>query len=114
MLHQLTRKLRHNNWPETLAEVQICKYNRYAEEEGPGEPFYYAVGFTYTVNGHTYEGGLESPVEVQIGDKFPIRYNPSNPARNSAEPYGDWEKYYDIIFVIVIAGGILWYYLTHK
>jgi hypothetical protein len=43
-----------------------------------------------------------------------IRYNPAHPERNGAEPYGDWEKYYDLVFVVIVVGFILWSYLTHK
>lgn len=112
MLHQLIRKLRHSTWPETTAEVQICHYH--PSPERLGDPPYYGVNFTYTVDGKQYNGGLESEAAVQPGDKFSIRYNPTHPERNSSEPYGDWEKYYDAVFVLVLAGFILWFYLTHK
>lgn len=115
MLAQLLRKFRHSNWPETIAEVQICKFDRYAQEENVGaEPPYYAVEVSYEVGGQTYDAGFMSPVEVQQGDTFPIRYNPAHPERNSAEPYGDWEKYYDVVLVLVVVGFILGFYLTHR
>ena len=114
MLAQLLRKLRHSNWPETTAEVEICKYYSMENAENLGDAPFYAVETRYKVNGQTYESGFMSPVEVKKGDTFPIRYNPAHPERNSAEPYGDWEKYYDIVFVLIVVGGILAYYLTHK
>lgn len=55
-----------------------------------------------------------SPVEVKQGDTFPIRYNPAHPERNSAEPYGDWEKYYDLVLVLIVGGFILWYFLAQR
>lgn len=114
MLAQLLRKINHSNWPETTAEVEICHYYGMENPKNLGDAPFYAVECIYTVNGQRYESGFMSDAEVKKGDKFPIRYNPNNPARNSAEPYGDWEKYYDIVFVIVVVGLILWAYFTHK
>ena len=62
------------------------------------------------MNGQTYDGGLESPVEVRKSDKFPIRYNPANPARNSAEPYGDWEKHYDWGLAVMLLAVVIFFY----
>lgn len=114
MLAQVLRKLRHSNWPETTAEVQICKYYGMANAENLGDAPFYAVECTYSVNGQNYESGFMSDVEVKKGDKFPIRYNPAHPERNSAEPYGDWEKYYDAAFVVIVVGFVLGYYFIHK
>jgi len=114
VLAQLLRKLRHNNWPETTAEVEICKYYGMDNPENLGDAPFYAVELRYRVNGQVYESSIMSPVKVNMGDKLPIHYNPAHPERNSAEPYGDWEKYYDLVFVIVVVAGILAYYLTHR
>ena len=114
MLAQLLRKFRHGNWPETTAEVKICKYIGMANAENLGDAPFYAVELIYNVNGQSYESGFMSPVEVKEGDTFPIRYNPANPKRNSAEPYGDWEKYYDLVLVLLVVGFILWYFLAQR
>lgn len=114
MLHQLLRKLRRSNWPETTAEVELCDYFGMDNPKNLGDAPFYAVELRYRVNGQTYQSTFMSPVEARKGDQFPIRYNPANPARNSAEPYGDWEKYYDIVFVVVVIGIIAWFYLVHK
>jgi hypothetical protein len=120
VLAQFIRKLRRSNWPEISAEVQTCNYTRLTSQLLPNGalparflgvgPACYLITFAYKVDGRTYGGGFQCAVEVQTGDKFPIRYNPNHPERNSSEPYGDWEKYYDWVFAALIIGLMIFSY----
>ena len=115
MFDKLKKKIHRRNWPEVSAEVMSCDYQN-AEKafaEAPFEPPFYTVAFDYVVNGQTYTGGLLSEVEVQKGDKFPIRYDPKNPGHNSSDPLPNWMMIYDASFFGAISAGILWYWLHH-
>jgi hypothetical protein len=102
----------HHDWPEVEAEVQDCRFIRAVRHSGAsiGQPAYYAVGFTYQVKGITYKGVLNSPVEVQPHDKFPLRYNPEHPEQNNslASKYeSGWLKYYPYIFAALLIGFVV-------
>ena len=107
----LFRKLRHRNWPEVTAEVDFCRLLRGDAGVVPGgmHAGFYTVGFHYVVNGTSYDGGVASPVEMKKLDTFPIRYNPSNPSRNSTDPHPSWLICYDVALVSVIVGAILYF-----
>jgi len=50
-------------WLETEAEVTSCgSVNACYGMRGQARPGFYAVGFTYKVNGISYEGATNSPV----------------------------------------------------
>jgi hypothetical protein len=102
----------HRDWREVEAEVSDCKFVRAVHGSGStvGEPAYYAVNFTYQVNGTTYHGDLSSPVEVRRGDKFSVLYNPERPAENNSltsECERRWFKDYIYVVGAVILGLIV-------
>jgi len=114
MFDALKKNIHHRNWPEVTAEVMSCKYHDpllLAAPAGPAEEPYYTVAFDYVVNGQTYTGGLLSEVGVQKGDKFPIRYDPRNPAHNSADPVPNWMRIYDACFYGAVAAALLWFWI---
>ena len=115
MFDALRRKLHHRNWPEVLAEVERCGFHSdYAGRAlDPGEVPWYSVDFTYKVNGMSYDGGLISEVEVKPHDRFPIRYDPKNPAHNSTDPLPHWTEWYALVSYGTIGGFLLWYALRH-
>lgn len=111
MFDALKKKIHHRNWPQVDAEVMSCKYHNpelLYIPEGPAEAPYYTVAFDYVVNGQTYTGGLLSEVEVQKGDKFPIRYDPKDPGHNSADPLPKWTRIYDACFYGAASAFLLW------
>ena len=62
-----------------------CRHNSGGDGiEGPLFLNDYIVEFSYQEEGITYTGVLDSPVEVQPGDEFNIRYNPLNPEENNS------------------------------
>jgi hypothetical protein len=110
----LRRDLPHH-WAEGEATVTDCTFAHARDLlDGGGvddELAHYAVGFTYQVNGKTYTGVLSSPVEVEAGDTFAIRYNPRKPEQNNSlasELNRPWFKEYTYIFVAVIIGLLLY------
>jgi hypothetical protein len=79
--------LLHRGWTTVKAEVSdysIIKrgyYSRYSS--GGGGLGGYAVGFTYRVEGKSYEGCHISPDKVESGERFDIRYNTQHPEQNN-------------------------------
>lgn len=113
MFDALKKKIHHRNWPQVMAEVMSCQYHNpealfLAAGAGPAEDPYFTVAFEYVVNGQTYTGGLLSEVAVKKGDKFPIRYDPKNPAHNSSDPLPNWMRIYDACFVGGVSAALLW------
>jgi hypothetical protein len=91
-LAELTSHLTHHGWQTTDAEVLECRRVRmprsYANPvlaSGP-QPILrgYVVTFSYAVDGRTYNGVLNSPVEVEPHDTFDLRYNPAQPDENNS------------------------------
>jgi hypothetical protein len=112
MSADLIEQALHHDWPEVEAEVRDCRFVRAIRGSGAsvGQSAYYAVGFTYQVNGITYQGVLSSPVEVQTHDKFSIRYNPEHPEENNSlasKCESGWLKYYTYIFAALLIGFIV-------
>lgn len=73
---------------------------------------YYAVSFTYKVDGIAYRDATASMVEVQPNDKFAIRYNPDNPAENNSlasECDRPWFNAYLYLFAAVMIGLLLFH-----
>jgi hypothetical protein len=110
----------HHGWLETKAEVTSCVYIRASSYRGDGIPAYYAVGFTYRVNGKKYADATASSVEVQLQDKLSIRYNPDHPDQNnSLASVCDRPWFKDYIYVVgtLVLGltvyGIVSKYLLH-
>lgn len=98
----------HHGWPEVEAEVTSCRIVRRSGTYrlDVSVPFY-AVCFSYTVDGITYEGVTNSPVEVEPRDKFAIRYNPANPEENNSlesELDRPWFKEYTYLFAALLIG----------
>lgn len=87
-LHELASRLTHLHWPSTEAEVTDCRAarNRVSLHSKIEPPLLlgYIVGFSYSVNGKSYAGTLDSPVEVEAGDRFKLRYNPDHPNENNS------------------------------
>ncbi len=103
----------HHDWLEVEAEVCDCRFIRATRGSRAtvGEAAHYAVGFKYEVNGTTYQGVLSSPVEVQVNDKFSLRYNPEHPEENNSlasECDRSWLKYYIYIFAALVIGSIVY------
>lgn len=77
----------HRGWVTVKAQVSsrsLIKrgyYSRYSS--GGGGLGGYAVGFTYRVEGKSYEGSFLSPDKVEPCDLFDIRYNPRHPEQNN-------------------------------
>jgi hypothetical protein len=98
----------HRGWVQGEAEVLACSTSvsrRYV----PTRPFGaigvlpYVVTFQYVVNGNRYEGVLNSPDEVEKGDTFAIRYDPSHPENNNTfDSETNWTYTYTKIFSIVM------------
>jgi hypothetical protein len=110
----LRRDLPHH-WAETEATVTDCTFASARDLiDGGGvddELAHYAVGFTYQVGGKTYTGALSSPVEVERGDTFALRYNPTRPEQNNSlasELDRPWFKDYTYVFAAVIIGLLLY------
>jgi hypothetical protein len=88
-LEQAASPITHIGWHTAPAKVTACrpvrKYQYYTTHY-PSFPILtgYIVEFSYVVNGRTFTGVLDSPVEVQPGDTFDIRYNPANPQENNS------------------------------
>jgi hypothetical protein len=121
---QALRKDLPHHWLETEAEVADCTYapiRAFVDGAGVDEQLaHYTVGFTYKVNGTTYNGVLSSPVEVEPHDTFALRYNPDRPEENNSlesELDRPWFKEYTWLFVAFLAGlfllGLLQKYPLH-
>jgi hypothetical protein len=113
-LEEVLHKNHPHHWLETQAEVTDCTFVRQSYQiDGAGmdtDLAHYAVGFTYVVNGTTYEGDLSSPVEVQPHDTFAIRYNPDHPEENNSpdsEFDRPWFKDYTYLVAAVLLGLFL-------
>jgi hypothetical protein len=113
--HHLLRFDPPHHWAETEAEVTDCTFARFkAYIDGAGiddDLAHYAVGFSYRVDGIQYKGVLSSPVEVQPGDTFSIRYNPAHPEQNNSiasELDRPWFKEYTFLFGAAIVGIMLY------
>ena len=85
---QALRKDLPHHWAQTEAEVTDCTFVRQKYEfDAAGmdtDLAHYVVAFTYKVGGTTYSGVLSSPVEVERGDTFSLRYNPADPKENNS------------------------------
>jgi hypothetical protein len=71
---------------------------------------HYVVTFTYRVNGTTYSGELSSPVQVEPGDTFLLRYNPADPKENNSlesELDRPWFKEYTWLVGALIVAAML-------
>jgi hypothetical protein len=82
-------------------------------QNGVLDPAHYDVTFTYTGDGKSYDGGLESPVEVHKHDTLHTRYNPKHPERNNTDPYPHWTAYDDLAFVPIDLGLFLYLSFQH-
>jgi hypothetical protein len=86
------REITHLGWRTTSATVVACRPARVSRYYSPSMRVPYdppiltgfIVEFSYDVNGRTYTGILDSPVEVQPDDKFDLRYNPAHPEENNS------------------------------
>jgi hypothetical protein len=77
---------------------------------------HYTVGFSYKVNGTTYDGVLSSPVQVEPHDTFLLRYNPDDPKENNSlasELDRPWYNAYLYLFAALML-GLLLYHLFGK
>lgn len=99
----------HRGWLDVEAEVLECTTPPrgctpyLAETEGAYGPLPYIVTFRYTVDGKSYEGILNSPDEVERGEKFTIRYDPSHPEKNNTfDSETNWTYTYTKIFSVVM------------
>ena len=113
-LEQALRKDLPHHWLETEAEVTDCTFARQSYEiDGAGmdtDLTHYVVTFTYKVNGTTYSGVLSSPVQVEPGDTFLLRYNPADPKENNSlesELDRPWFKEYTWLVGALIVGAML-------
>jgi len=109
-------------WRDVEAEVTSCGLVRpSAGWRWDSRPGFYAVAFSYEVDGTSYDGATNSPVEMQRGDRFAIRYNPEHPEENNSlesECERPWFRdYLDVSYAIFL--GLLLYalvsrYLLHR
>ena len=113
-LEQALRKDLPHHWLETEAEVTDCTFARFkAYIDGAGvddDLAHYSVGFTYKVDGTTYSGVLSSPVQVESGDTFLLRYNPADPKENNSlesELDRPWFKEYTWLVGALIVAAML-------
>jgi hypothetical protein len=117
---QALRKDLPHHWAEVEAEVTDCTFVKtrwYADGAGVDEQIpHYAVGFTYEVNGATYNGVLSSPVQVEPHDKFLLRYNPDKPQENNSvesELDRPWYNIY-LYFVGALVLGAMLFGFFHR
>jgi len=112
-----------HRWSEVEAEVTSCGLVRPSAggRGGGGRLGFYAVVFTYTVNGISYEGATNSPVEMRRHEKFAIRYNPEHPEENNSlesECERPWFRDYlyatYAIFLGLLLYGLVSRYLLHR
>jgi hypothetical protein len=105
---QALRKDLPHHWREAEAEITSCGRMHYSQSI---QPPYCAASFTYMVDGVEYTDATNSPVEVQRGGKFMVRYNPEHPEENNSlvsECERPWFKVYlDLSYAVVI--GLLLY-----
>ena len=125
-LHELAGRLTHLHWPSTQAEVTDCKRMRvpqrfYGDSYPLPEPPLirgYAVGFRYSVDGKSYTGILDSPVEVEAGDRFQLRYNPNHPNENNSlcsenSPSMMYAKLANVVLAILAVAFLLAFLKDH-
>jgi hypothetical protein len=87
-LPDAAQRFTQSGWLETEAEVLSCKDGRRqlfnnlidGQESLDG----WLVAFRYLVDGRSYDGVHVSSSEWQVGEKFPIRYNPAHPDQNDS------------------------------
>jgi hypothetical protein len=93
-------------WVDVEAEVSYCTLirNYIATPRDAWKPLGgYVVGFTYEVDGNSYEGILDSPDKVKVGEKFTIRCDPRHPEKNNTfDPETHWTYTYTKIFTIAM------------
>lgn len=96
----------HRGWVDVEAEVSCCRLirNYIATPRDAWKPLGgYVVGFTYEVNGKGYEGILDSPDRLKVGDKFTIRCDPRHPEKNNTfDSETHWTYTYTKIFRIAM------------
>jgi hypothetical protein len=114
ILQSLVGELFHRDWVETQAEVHDCTAVRSHFTTSPDTSVArglapYVVGFTYVVEGKSYEGILNSPDEVQEGDRFAIRYDPRHPEKNNTfDSETNWTVTYTKIIGVLMALALLY------
>ncbi len=124
-IEQALRKDLPHHWLETEAEVTGCTFARQSYEiDGAGmdtDLAHYVVSFTYNVDGASYNGVLSSPVQVEPGDQFALRYNPTDPKENNSlesELDRPWYKEYALLFGAIVVGlmlyGLVRQYILHR
>jgi hypothetical protein len=111
----------HHGWPETKAEVTSCKFVRAMSIRSSVSPAYFAVGFSYKVDGISYQGVTTSSVAVECHDKFALRYNPEHPDQNNSigsvcdRPwFKDYLYIVGALFATVILYDLVTRYLPHR
>jgi hypothetical protein len=117
ILRNFVREMFHRNWMETQAEVRDCTAVHSHFTTSPDTSVArglaaYVVGFTYVVDGKSYEGILNSPDEVREGDTFVIRCDPRQPEKNNTfDSETNWTVTYTKIFSILLALIMLYGFL---
>jgi hypothetical protein len=96
----------HRGWVDVEAEVSECRLirNYITRPRDAWKPMGgYVIGFTYDVNGKRYQGILDSPDEVVVGDKFILRCDPRHPEKNNtSDSETHWTYTYTKIFSIAM------------
>ena len=113
-IEEALRKDLPHHWLQTEAEVTGCTFARQSYQlDGAGmdtDLAHYVVTFAYNAGGTTYTGVLSSPAQVEIGDTFLLRYNPTDPKENNSlesELERPWFKDYTYLFAALILGLFL-------
>ncbi len=89
--------MRRRDWVATEGTVGGVE-----RESGPDGHISYSVVFTYKVDGHFYGGTFTTFKERYVGETLPVKYDPSDPDRNSlvaAEMRVRWT-----IRILIVAG----------
>jgi hypothetical protein len=120
--HDVGGRFRQKGWIETEAEVVSCSPVRrsryYVHSLHSPSSVWPALGgwiveFRYTINGRTYDGATNAPCELQPGEKFPVRYNPSRPEENnSLDSELSWVRgpivlVYEIFLALILLGALV-------
>jgi hypothetical protein len=74
------------SWLETMASVTSCTYEFGATKAlafGIPEDNHFLIGFSYHAHGKDFTGEFRSPVALEQGHLFSIRYNPLAPQQNT-------------------------------
>jgi len=114
----LVGRFTQRGWLETEAEVTSCKavparYSGYSWPSRGSCLSGWAVGFTYVVNGRSFDGILMARDEVERHKKFTIRYNPARPDENDTLATKlDWIDgavigVYDVLLAVLLGALIV-------